>query len=126
MRFEGLDAGAREVWVTEARRRMCQPFCLSGRFITPTPALGLFTPHDVHYGLAEAKRDQRARVFAEAFAKHPERFPNGRPSPRPLPIAVWINQPKAHVVGEGAKNTMTSELLAIAAKRAFLDISPSR
>jgi len=41
--------------------------------------LGLFTPHDVHYGLAEAKRDQRAVVLAEAFARNPERFPNGRP-----------------------------------------------
>jgi len=55
--------------------------------------LGLFTPHDVHFGLAEAKREHRARVLAEAFAQHPERFPNGRPSPRPLPTAVWINHP---------------------------------
>ena len=30
-------------------------------------------------GLAEAKREQRARVLAEAFARHPERFPNGLP-----------------------------------------------
>ena len=55
--------------------------------------LGLFTPHDVHYGLAEAKLDLRAVVLAEAFAQHPERFPNGPPSPRPLPTAVWINPP---------------------------------
>jgi putative transposase len=34
--------------------------------------LGLFTPHDVHYGLVAAKRKQRARVLAEAFARHPE------------------------------------------------------
>ena len=61
--------------------------------------LGLFTPHDVHYGLAEAKRDQRAWVLAKAFARHPERFPNGRPSPRPLPTAAWINPPKAHLGG---------------------------
>jgi putative transposase len=32
--------------------------------------LGLFTPHDVDYGLAAAKREQRARVLAEAFALH--------------------------------------------------------
>ena len=55
--------------------------------------LGLFTPHDVHYGLAAAKREQRAHVLADAFAKHPERFPNGLPSPRALPSAVWINPP---------------------------------
>jgi putative transposase len=59
--------------------------------------LGLFTPHDVHYGLAAAKREERAHVLAEAFAKNPERFPNGQPSPRPLPTAVWINPPKPHV-----------------------------
>ena len=71
--------------------------------------LGLFTPHDVHYRLAEAKRDKRARVLAEAFARNPERFPNGRPSPRPLPTAVWINPPKARRNGEQAENTMTLE-----------------
>ncbi len=61
--------------------------------------LGLFTPHDVHYGLAEAKRDRRARVLAKAFAWPPERFPNGRPSPRPLPPAAWINPPQAYLGG---------------------------
>ena len=71
--------------------------------------LGLFTPHDVHYGLAEAKRDQRAWVLAKAFARHPERFPNGRPSPRPLPTAVWINPPTARVDSEGVEKAMTSE-----------------
>ena len=71
--------------------------------------LGLFTPHDVHYGLAAAKREQRALVLAEAFAKNPERFPNGRPSPRPLPTAAWINPPKPRVEGEEVKNPMASE-----------------
>jgi len=71
--------------------------------------LGLFTPHDVHYGLAEAKRDQRARVLAEAYAKNPERFPNGPPSPRLLPTAVWINPPKTRVHREEAENAMTQE-----------------
>jgi putative transposase len=71
--------------------------------------LGLFTPHDVHFGLAEAKREKRALVLAEAFAKNPQRFPNGRPSPRPLPTAAWINPPKPRVEGEEVKNLMTSE-----------------
>jgi len=69
--------------------------------------LGLFTPHDVHYGLAAAKREQRARVLAEAFARHPERFPNGPPSPRPLPIAVWINPPAQTVGCAGPEDAMT-------------------
>jgi len=71
--------------------------------------IGLFTPHDVHYGLAAAKQERRARVLVEAFAKNPERFPNGCPVPRPLPTAVWINPPKTSpVVGE-AENTLTPE-----------------
>jgi len=85
--------------------------------------LGLFTPHDVHYGLAEAKRDQRARVLAEGFARNPERFPNGRPSPRPLPSAVWINPPKVPAVAEEVANPMTleSDAAAIGAVRASCD-----
>jgi len=75
--------------------------------------LGLFTPHDVHYGLAATKREKRALVLAEAFAKNPERFPNGRPSPRPLPSAVWINPPKARFDGEEAENTVASDSQSI-------------
>jgi putative transposase len=71
--------------------------------------LGLFTPHDVHYGLAAAKREQRARVLAEAFAQHPERFPNGCPVPRPLPTAVWINPPVKLAAASRSENTMTQE-----------------
>jgi putative transposase len=85
--------------------------------------LGLFTPHDVHYGLAEAKRERRAEVLAEAFAQHPERFPNGRPSPRPLPTAVWINPPMRRLDGEEAENTMNSQSnpITIGAVRSSLE-----
>jgi len=76
--------------------------------------LGLFTPHDVHYGLAEAKREQRARVLAEAFARNPERFPNGRPQPKAVPSAVWINPPVNDVDRSRVENTMTQESREIA------------
>jgi putative transposase len=76
--------------------------------------LGLFTPHDVHYGLAEAKREQRARVLAEAFARNPERFPNGRPHPKAVPSAVWINPPVNDVERSRAGNTMTLESREVA------------
>ena len=56
--------------------------------------LGLLTPHEVHYGLAEKRIEARARVLAAAFAVHPERFVAGRPRPPALPTEVWINQPK--------------------------------
>jgi putative transposase len=57
--------------------------------------LGLFTPHDVHYGLADAKWEQRRRVLEEAFRRHPERFPRGMPEPPRPPREVWINPPTA-------------------------------
>ena len=85
--------------------------------------IGLFTPHDVHFGLAEAKREKRALVLAEAFAKNPQRFPNGRPLPKPLPTAVWINPPKVPAVAEEVANPMTldSDAAAIGAARASCD-----
>jgi putative transposase len=56
-------------------------------------ALGLMTPHDIHYGLAAAKWQQRAEVLRAAYIAHPERFPHGVPVPPPLPTAAWINKP---------------------------------
>jgi putative transposase len=55
--------------------------------------LGLMTPHDVHYGLAEARRARRAEILAEAYGRHPERFVRGIPSPAETPREVWINKP---------------------------------
>lgn len=55
--------------------------------------LGLLTPHDVHHGLATTRHADRARVLAAAHAEHPERFPNGTPTPPALPTEVWINKP---------------------------------
>lgn len=56
--------------------------------------LGMLTPHEVHYGLAEKRVEARARVLAAAFAAHPERFVAGVPRPPALPTEVWINKPK--------------------------------
>jgi putative transposase len=70
-------------------------------------ALGLMTPHDIHYGLAEAKWQQRAEVLRAAYAAHPERFPRGVPVPPLLPTAAWINKPPtppALAVSEGARS----------------------
>ena len=35
-------------------------------------ALGLMTPHDIHYGLAEAKWQQRAEILRAAYHAHPD------------------------------------------------------
>ena len=64
--------------------------------------LGLHTPHDVHYGLAEARRAQRALVLSAAYAARPDRFVHHPPMPAPLPTAVWINPPKLLVASEDA------------------------
>jgi putative transposase len=56
-------------------------------------ALAMCTPHDVHHGFAEQRLAARATVLATAYAAHPERFPNGLPTPGSLPQAVWINKP---------------------------------
>jgi putative transposase len=55
--------------------------------------LAMLTPHDIHYGLAEQRLAKRATVLGTAYATHPERFPNGVPTPGALPEAVWINKP---------------------------------
>jgi putative transposase len=55
--------------------------------------LGLFTPYDVHHGLAPQRRAARALVLEAAHRAHPERFVGGVPVPLPLPTEVWINKP---------------------------------
>ena len=55
--------------------------------------LGLLTPHDVHYGLADQRVAARAQVLTAAYVAHPERFVAGAPRPPARPTAVWINPP---------------------------------
>src|SRR5438552_14407285 len=64
--------------------------------------LGLLTPHDVHFGLAEQRVAERAGVLATAYAAHPERVPAGRPAPAAAPPQVWINPPKPGALEEDA------------------------
>ncbi|MFE2611766.1 hypothetical protein ACFXDI_52835, partial [Streptomyces mirabilis] len=55
--------------------------------------IGLHTPYDVHFGLAEQLREMRADVLQAVYAKHPELFVRKPPEPPKLPAAAWINQP---------------------------------
>jgi len=59
--------------------------------------IAMFTPADVHHGLASELLDVRAGVLAGAYAAHPERFVHGLPTPRPVPAEVWINRPLTEV-----------------------------
>jgi len=65
-------------------------------------ALGLCTPHDVHYGRAAQTITRRGAVLDAAFLAHPERFPRGRPTPTAPPNEVWINKPAPEVAIEAA------------------------
>jgi len=55
--------------------------------------IGLLTPNDRHAGNGAAIMTARQHVLDTAFDRHPERFPNGRPSPPEQPARVWINPP---------------------------------
>ena len=55
--------------------------------------VGLFTPSDVHHGLAAQRHADRAIVLQAAHRAHPERFVRGVPVPLALPTEVWINKP---------------------------------
>jgi hypothetical protein len=74
-------------------RAHCGPFFAWYNCEQRHGGIGLLTPHDVHYGLADERVAGRARVLASAYATHPERFPAGEPMPAPPPPAVWINPP---------------------------------
>ncbi len=55
--------------------------------------IAMLTPDDVHHGRADQVPAQRQGVLDDAWAAHPERFSRGRPEPRRLPKADWINPP---------------------------------
>ncbi|GEM_PF-1600526 len=56
--------------------------------------IGLNTPADVHFGLAEAKARQRSTILADARARNPERFTtNHDPEILAIPTTAWINNP---------------------------------
>ena len=77
----------------EDARRHCQDFFGWYNDEHRHSGLGLHTPADVHYGLAEAIRDKRAGVLDAAYAAHPERFVRKPPKPPKIPKASWINRP---------------------------------
>jgi putative transposase len=56
--------------------------------------IGYHTPHDVHYGHAEAVRAARGTVLTDAYHRHPERFVRKPPTPPRYPTTVWINKPE--------------------------------
>ncbi|MFH0791844.1 MAG: IS3 family transposase [bacterium] len=56
--------------------------------------IGLMTPEQVHYRLADEIYRKRSLVLEKAFNAQPKRFKGKMPIPPALPNAVWINKPK--------------------------------
>ena len=76
----------------------------------PHSGLGLLTPYDVHYGLAEQRVSARAAVLTVVYTAHPERFPAGQPHPPARPVEVWINPPNILVPVQTSAALPTSPL----------------
>src|SRR3989449_9980533 len=71
-------------------------------------ALGFLTPAVVHYGLADAVRQQRKQVLEAAYSAHPERFVRGTPEPATLPQTVWINPPEKTALQDASQSTIVT------------------
>ena len=99
-------------------RQWCQQFFTWYNQQHHHTGLALLTPADVHYGRAEEKLAQRQIVLQQAYQLHPERFVKGKPTPTPLPDAVWINRPNPSLTEETAnmalKELSSSPILPIA------------
>lgn len=83
--------------------------------------LGYLTPYEVHFGLAEERRDRRAGVLRAAFERNPERFVRGLPKPPLPPAQVWINQPKqaALSISGGAQEALKWTVESLREKNGF-------
>ena len=76
----------------------CRPFFKWYNYDHRHSGIGMVTPTDMHYGMAENVVEERKRVLKAAFETHPERFVKGVPLPPVLPKAAWINPPVSTLV----------------------------
>lgn len=76
--------------------------------------IAMMTPAQVHSGQAAAVSARRGDTLRAAYSLHPERFVNGRPRPRALPSAVWINPPSKPT--DAADDESLTDASAITAK----------
>jgi putative transposase len=78
--------------------------------------LALLHPVDVHYGRAADIVAARQVVLDAVYARHPERFPLGRPTQKLPPAAAWINPPpmtnldQSDQIGSDRDSIMTKEV----------------
>ena len=74
-------------------RAWARPFFHWYNHIDRHSGIGLLSPATVHAGQASEQVAARQQVLDLAYLAHPERFVRGRPTPPPVPTAVWINPP---------------------------------
>jgi putative transposase len=86
-RFEGFAAA----------RSFCQGFFTWYNQEHHHSGIALLTPAIVHYGQAEKTLAARQTTLSAAYRANPQRFVRKPPQARPLPEAVWINQPVAPI-----------------------------
>lgn len=84
----------------EDARTFCRGFFEWYNTVHRHSGIAMMTPEMVHYGRAAEVHERRAKVLAEAFNAHPERFVKGMPAPRMIPDAVWINPPAQPALSE--------------------------
>ena len=78
----------------EDARSFCQDFFNYYNKEHRHSGIGLVTPEQMHYGIAQQIYEDRSKVLLAAFSRSPERFRGGIPKPPSLPAAAWINKPK--------------------------------
>ena len=74
-------------------RGFCRTFFSWYNFDHRHSGIAFLTPNVVHHGLAETALAVRHAALMAAYQAHPERFPNGVPTPTALPTHVFINPP---------------------------------
>jgi putative transposase len=74
-------------------RQWCAEFFQWYHYEHRHSGIGYHTPYDVHHGEADLVRDLRAKVLADAYNQHPERFVRKFPEPPAIPEQAWINRP---------------------------------
>jgi putative transposase len=77
----------------ESARLFCERFFEHYNHVHRHSGIGLHTPADVHFGLAEAVREKRQTVLDAAYVARPDRFRRPPSAPR-VPDVAWINRPE--------------------------------
>jgi putative transposase len=70
--------------------------------------IGMMTPEAVHYGRALEIHAARQQTLLLAYGLHPERFVRRTPAPPALPVAAWINPPRAKTALQDAPGSTIS------------------